>query len=157
MSKHMKAVRSIVGQPLELISLERPSPGPGQVLIRVKAAGVNRPDLIQRAGRYPPPPGAPDTLGLEASGWVEAVGAGVTSWSVGEAVTALLPGGGYAEYALAPEGSVLPAPPSLSLPEAAGLPPPLAAPSTHQPPPSLLASPHHRQSAKSCATSRRSW
>lgn len=122
MSKHMKAVRSVVGQPLELISLERPSPGPGQVLIRVKAAGVNRPDLIQRAGRYPPPPGAPDTLGLEASGWVEAVGEGVTSWSVGDAVTALLPGGGYAEYALAPEGSVLPAPPSLSLLEAAGLP-----------------------------------
>jgi putative PIG3 family NAD(P)H quinone oxidoreductase len=118
----MKAVRSIIGQPLDIVEIDRPSPGPGQVLIRVKAAGVNRPDLIQRAGRYPPPPGAPDTLGLEASGWVEAVGEGVVAWTMGQAVTALLPGGGYAEFALAPEGSVLPAPEPLSLIEAAGLP-----------------------------------
>ena len=69
----MKAVKSVVGQKLELHEIEKPSPGPGQVLIRVHAAGVNRPDLLQRAGAYPPPPGAPATLGLEVaglSGWV---------------------------------------------------------------------------------------
>jgi NADPH:quinone reductase len=118
----MKAVKSVVGEKLHLHEIEKPSPGPGQVLIRVHAAGVNRPDLIQRAGKYPPPPGAPETLGLEVSGEVEAVGDGVTRWSPGDRVCALVPGGGYAEYALAHEGSTMPVPEPLSLIEAAGLP-----------------------------------
>jgi NADPH:quinone reductase len=92
------------------------------VLIRVAAAGVNRPDLIQRAGKYPPPPGAPETLGLEVAGWIDALGDGVTSWSRGDRVVALLPGGGYAQYAIADAGSVLPVPAPLSFNEAAGLP-----------------------------------
>jgi putative PIG3 family NAD(P)H quinone oxidoreductase len=100
----------------------RPEPGRGEILIRVAAAGVNRPDLTQRAGFYPPPPGAPDTLGLEVAGVVEAVGPGVTRWHEGQEVTALLPGGGYATYALAHEGSTLPIPKGLSLIEAAALP-----------------------------------
>jgi NADPH2:quinone reductase len=118
----MKAVKSVVGQPLTLHEIEKPSPGPGQVLIRVHAAGVNRPDLIQRAGKYPPPPGAPETLGLEVSGVIEAVGDGVSLWKSGEKVCALVPGGGYAEYALAHEGSTMPLPAPLSFTEAAGLP-----------------------------------
>ena len=118
----MKAVKSVVGQKLALHELEKPSPGPGQVLIRVHAAGVNRPDLIQRAGKYPPPPGAPETLGLEVAGVIETIGDGVTLWKGGEKVVALVPGGGYAEYALAHEGSVMPLPEPLSFVEAAGLP-----------------------------------
>ena len=118
----MKAVKSIVGQPLTLHEIEKPSPGPGQVLIKVHAAGVNRPDLIQRAGKYPPPPGAPETLGLEVSGVIEAIGDGVTLWKGGEKVCALVPGGGYAEYAVAHEGSTMPLPAPLSFVEAAGLP-----------------------------------
>lgn len=118
----MKAVKSVVGQPLVLHEIEKPVPGPGQVLIRVHAAGVNRPDIIQRAGRYPPPPGAPETLGLEVAGVIETVGSGVTRWKGGEKVCALVPGGGYAEYAIAHEGSAMPLPAPLSFVEAAGLP-----------------------------------
>lgn len=118
----MTAVQSVVGQPLTLHEIEKPSPGPGQVLIRVRAAGVNRPDLVQRAGKYPPPPGAPDTLGLEVAGDIETVGPGVTRWKGGEKVCALVPGGGYAEYAVAHEGSAMPIPEPLSYVEAAGLP-----------------------------------
>lgn len=109
-------------QPLTLAVVARPEPGPGEVLIRVAAAGVNRPDLTQRAGFYPPPPGAPETLGLEVSGVIESVGSGVTRWHEGDEVCALLPGGGYATYAIAHEGSVLPVPKGVSLIEAAGLP-----------------------------------
>ena len=109
-------------QPLRLAVFDRPEPGPGEVLIRVAAAGVNRPDLTQRAGFYPPPPGAPETLGLEAAGVIERVGAGVKRWQESDEVCALLPGGGYATYAIAHEGSVLPAPKGLSLIEAAALP-----------------------------------
>lgn len=108
--------------PLHLAVVARPEPGSHEVLIRVAAAGINRPDLMQRAGLYPPPPGAPETLGLEVSGIVEAVGAGVTRWREGDAVVALLAGGGYATYALAHEGSVLPIPRGLSMTEAAALP-----------------------------------
>jgi NADPH2:quinone reductase len=124
MSKNlpMQAIKSVVGEPLRLVEIDRPVAGPGQVLIRVMAAGVNRPDLIQRAGRYPPPPGAPETLGLEVAGVVDAVGPGVSAWAPGDRVCALLPGGGYAEYAVAHEGSVLPLPNPLSFVEAAGLP-----------------------------------
>jgi NADPH:quinone reductase len=118
----MKAVKSVVGQPLVLAEIEKPAPGPGQILIRVGAAGVNRPDLIQRAGRYPPPPGAPETLGLEVAGEIESVGADVTQWKPGDKVCALLPGGGYAEYAVAHAGSAMPVPEPLSIIEAAGLP-----------------------------------
>jgi putative PIG3 family NAD(P)H quinone oxidoreductase len=118
----MKAVKSVVGQPLVLADIERPTPGPGQVLIQVGAAGVNRPDLIQRAGRYPPPPGAPETLGLEVAGTIESLGSDVSNWKAGDRVCALLPGGGYAEYALAHAGSVMPIPAPLSTIEAAGLP-----------------------------------
>ncbi len=109
-------------KPLTLAVVARPDPGAGEVLIRVAAAGVNRPDLTQRAGFYPPPPGAPETLGLEVAGTIEALGAGVTRWHQGDEVCALLPGGGYATYAIAHEGSVLPAPKTLSLIEAAALP-----------------------------------
>jgi putative PIG3 family NAD(P)H quinone oxidoreductase len=108
--------------PLTLATVARPEPGPHEVLIRVAAAGLNRPDLMQRAGLYPPPPGAPETMGLEVSGIVESVGAGVERWHEGDEVCALLAGGGYATYALAHEGSVLPVPKGLSLVEAAALP-----------------------------------
>jgi len=118
----MQAVKSVVGEKLVLHEIEKPVPGPGQVLIRVGAAGVNRPDLIQRAGRYPPPPGSPETLGLEVGGVIEAIGPGVTRWTGGEQVIALIGGGGYAQYALAHEGAAMPVPAHLSLVEAAGLP-----------------------------------
>jgi NADPH2:quinone reductase len=109
-------------QPLTLAVVDRPKPGAGEILIRVAAAGVNRPDLMQRAGLYPPPPGAPETMGLEVSGVVESVGAGVTRWHEGDEVCALLAGGGYATYALAHEGAVLPIPKGVTLIEAAALP-----------------------------------
>ena len=99
-----------------------PAPGAGQILIRVAYAGVNRPDVLQRQGNYAPPPGASDLPGLECAGHVAAVGAGVTRWQVGDVVCALLPGGGYAEYALAPADHALPVPEGLSLAEAACLP-----------------------------------
>ncbi|MGQ0533356.1 MAG: alcohol dehydrogenase catalytic domain-containing protein, partial [Caulobacteraceae bacterium] len=109
-------------KPLSLVTDDVPRPGPHEILIRVEAAGVNRPDLMQRAGLYPPPPGAPLTLGLEAAGEIVELGVGVTRWHVGDKVTALLAGGGYAEYALAHEGSALPIPSGLSVVEAAALP-----------------------------------
>ncbi|KGI70258.1 NAD(P)H-quinone oxidoreductase [Mycolicibacterium rufum] len=98
------------------------APAPGEVLIRVTAAGVNRADLLQAAGNYPPPPGASDIIGLEVSGILEAVGDGVTNWSPGQQVCALLAGGGYAEYVAVPAGQVLPAPANVPLEHAAGLP-----------------------------------
>jgi putative PIG3 family NAD(P)H quinone oxidoreductase len=96
--------------------------GPGEVLVRVTATAVNRADLLQRMGFYPPPPGAPDTIGLECSGTVEALGEGVTGWSVGDEVCALLAGGGYAELVAVPVGQVMPVPAGVSLVEAAALP-----------------------------------
>ncbi len=104
---------------LKPVSLPRPVPKAGEILIRVTAAGVNRPDLLQRLGAYPPPPGAPDTLGLEVAGEV-VVGAG--RWKVGDKVCALLGGGGYAEYAVVDARHALPIPDGLSLVEAAALP-----------------------------------
>jgi NADPH2:quinone reductase len=102
----------------------RPVPvaGHGQILIRVVWAGVNRPDVLQRAGSYAPPPGASDLPGLECAGIVAAVGQGVTRWRPGDRVCALLPGGGYAEYATCPADHALPIPAGLSLREAAALP-----------------------------------
>jgi NADPH:quinone reductase len=99
-----------------------PEPGSGEVLIRVAAAGINRPDVMQRKGSYPPPPGASDLPGLEVAGTVEHVGAGVTEWRGGDAVCALLAGGGYAEYCVAPAAQCLPVPKGLSAVEAAALP-----------------------------------
>lgn len=99
-----------------------PVPQAHEILIKVAAAGVNRGDLAQVAGMYPPPPGAPSTLGLEASGTVVAVGSGVTRWRVGDEVCALVAGGGYAEYCVAHEGSALPVPRGVSLIDAAALP-----------------------------------
>jgi putative PIG3 family NAD(P)H quinone oxidoreductase len=99
-----------------------PRPGPGEVLIRVRGAGVNRPDVLQRMGAYPPPPGASPILGLEVAGTVAALGTGVTEPAVGAEICALVPGGGYAEYCLAPAPHCLPVPKSLSLLEAAGVP-----------------------------------
>ena len=118
----MKKITHALGTPLTLAEAPIPEPGAGEILIRVAAAGINRPDLAQRAGFYPPPPGAPETLGLEVAGEVVGAGAGVTRWKAGDQVTALLAGGGYAEYALAHEGSALPIPRGLTLTEAAALP-----------------------------------
>ncbi|MDR1512030.1 MAG: NAD(P)H-quinone oxidoreductase [Propionibacteriaceae bacterium] len=98
-----------------------PTAGPGQVRIKVAAAGVNRADLLQRRGFYPPPKGESDILGLEISGVVDQVGAGVGEWRVGDEVVAILAGGGYAEYAKAPAGQCAPLPPGVGLVEAAGV------------------------------------
>lgn len=107
-----------------LVAAERPAPdaGPGQIRVRVRAAGVNRPDLVQRRGLYPPPPGASDILGLEIAGEVDQIGAGVSQWAVGDRVCALLGGGGYAEYAVVDARHALPVPANLDLVEAAALP-----------------------------------
>ncbi|HEX5181638.1 MAG TPA: NAD(P)H-quinone oxidoreductase [Allosphingosinicella sp.] len=112
------------GGPEVLQPVERPAPvpGAGEVLVRVAAAGVNRPDVMQRRGLYPPPPGAPSILGLEVAGEVAALGEGVDSWRIGDRVCALVAGGGYAEYCVAPAGQCLPAPAALSMVEAAALP-----------------------------------
>lgn len=99
-----------------------PHPGPGEVLVDVVAAGVNRADLLQRAGHYPPPPGASEIPGLEVSGTVAALGDGVTEWAIGDRVAALLTGGGYAEQVAVPAGQLLPVPDQLDLVDAAGLP-----------------------------------
>jgi putative PIG3 family NAD(P)H quinone oxidoreductase len=100
----------------------RPAPGPAQILVKVACAGVNRPDVAQRLGFYPPPPGAPDIPGLEIAGEVVACGDGVSRWHKGDQVCALVIGGGYAEYCLAHEGHALPVPAGLSLREAAAVP-----------------------------------
>jgi NADPH2:quinone reductase len=121
----MKAVHiENPGQDYRLVvkSLSPPEPGPGEVLIAVKAAGLNNADLLQARGKYPPPPGASPILGMEVSGVIAALGANAAPWKIGDAVCALLPGGGYSEYALADAGSVLPVPGTIDLVEAAGLP-----------------------------------
>lgn len=112
------------GGPEVLIVTERdkPVPNAGEVLIAVKAAGVNRPDVVQRKGLYPPPPGASDIPGLEVAGVIEAVGNDVEGLSVGQSVCALVPGGGYAAYCVAPMQTCLPVPDGLSFVEAAALP-----------------------------------
>jgi putative PIG3 family NAD(P)H quinone oxidoreductase len=107
---------------LQWTEVEDPRPGPGEVLIEVTAAGVNRADMMQRQGFYPPPPGAPPYPGLECSGTVAALGEGVTKWQIDDRVCALLSGGGYAEQVVVPAGQLLPAPKSTTLVEAAGLP-----------------------------------
>ena len=111
------------GGPEVLVPVERPvpRPGAGEVLIRVAAAGVNRPDVLQRRGGYPPPPGAPSIPGLEVAGEIVAVGEGIDDVTLGQPVCALLAGGGYAEYAVAPYGQCLPVPDALTMVEAAAL------------------------------------
>jgi NADPH2:quinone reductase len=107
---------------LQVENASRPVPRAGEVLIEVRAAGVNRPDISQREGRYPPPPGASPVLGLEVAGYVSALGAEVSTLAVGDAVCALAPGGGYAEFCAVPAGHCLPVPEGFSMIEAAGLP-----------------------------------
>lgn len=107
---------------MALKSIDTPVPGEDQVLIRVQAAGVNRPDIIQRQGFYPPPPGSPDTLGLEIAGTVVALGSNVKSHAIGDKVCALVGGGGYAEYCIADAPLVLPIPDGFSFTQAAALP-----------------------------------
>ncbi len=104
---------------MKAVEIPRPVAGPGQILIKVEAAGINRPDILQRMGGYPPPPGSPDTMGLEVAGEV-VTGAG--RWTAGDKVTALLGGGGYAEYAVVDARHALPVPAGLSMIEAAALP-----------------------------------
>src|SRR5271163_2184555 len=118
-------MRAIVAESAEkLLWQEVPdvTPGPGEVLIKVVAAGVNRADVLQAAGNYPPPPGASEILGMEVSGVVAELGSDVTEWSVGQQVCALLSGGGYAEYVAVPAGQVMPIPHGVDLIDAAGLP-----------------------------------
>jgi len=112
------------GEPDVLVAAERPrpSPGSGEVLIKVGAAGVNRPDVFQRRGRYPPPPGASDIPGLEIAGTIEALGADVGDWRAGDVVCALVAGGGYAEYCTAPAPQCLPVPRGLDVVAAAAMP-----------------------------------
>jgi len=112
------------GGPEVLVPEKRPLPtlGPSEILVRVRAAGVNRPDLMQRRGQYPPPPGAPDIPGLEIAGEVAATGPGAARFSVGEAVTALVPGGGYAEYCKVHESNAIPVPRGFGMVEAAAIP-----------------------------------
>jgi len=107
---------------LVVSELPDPEPGPGEVVVDVAATAVNRADLLQRQGHYPPPKGASDVLGLECSGTVSAVGPGVEPWQVGDPVTALLAGGGYAEKVLVPAGQLMPVPDGVDLVTAAALP-----------------------------------
>src|SRR5438128_2543672 len=111
------------GGPEMLVPQERPMPalGSGEVLVKVSAAGVNRPDVRQREGNYPPPKGATDIPGLEIAGEVAALGPDTTRWKLGDKVCALVVGGGYAEYCPAHESLALPVPPSLSMIEAAAI------------------------------------
>src|ERR1700738_3198067 len=121
----MRAIEiSAPGGPEVLHECERPAPTPArdEVLIRVAAAGVNRPDVMQRQGRYPPPPGASDLPGLEIAGEIVAMGPKVAGLTIGDKVTALLPGGGYAEYAIAAAPLCLPVPSGISMVEAAAIP-----------------------------------
>lgn len=125
MTEQMRAVEiTSPGGPevLQITSRSVPQPAHGQVVLRVAYAGVNRPDALQRAGSYAPPPGASDLPGLEASGEVVALGDGVTALSIGDKVCALLPGGGYAEYVATPAAHCLPVPDKLDMKQAACLP-----------------------------------
>ncbi len=120
----MRVIEHGEGGGPEVLTLGRrsvPEPGPGEVLVKIVAAGVNGPDLKQRAGNYPPPKGASDLMGLEVSGHIEALGDGVSGRSVGEPVCALTNGGGYAEFVTIPDGQVLPVPNGVDLIDAAGL------------------------------------
>src|ERR1700749_2600638 len=115
-------MRAIVAESADQLSWQEVPdvfPGPGEVLIKVVAAGVNRADVLQAAGKYPPPPGASEIIGMEVSGGVGGAGPGVTEWSAGQEVCALLAGGGYAEYVAVPAGQVMPIPDGVDLVDAA--------------------------------------
>ncbi|HZQ41165.1 MAG TPA: alcohol dehydrogenase catalytic domain-containing protein, partial [Rhizomicrobium sp.] len=121
----MKAIAALNPGPhyrLVLHELLAPRPGAGQVLIKVAGAGLNNADLLQARGLYPPPQGASPILGMEVSGVISELGEGVRDWKIGDKVCALLPGGGYAAFAVADAGCVLPVPQDVDLGEAAGLP-----------------------------------
>lgn len=121
----MQLIEHGAGGPPSVLTLGSgpvPTPAEGELLVRVAWAGVNRPDVLQRSGNYPAPPGASPLLGLEVSGHVAALGPGVTGWQVGDAVCALCNGGGYAEYVAVPAGQTLPVPKGLSMQQAAALP-----------------------------------
>jgi len=123
--KTMRAVVALRPGGPDVLAVESrpvPVPGPGEILIRVAAAGVNRPDVLQRMGQYAPPPGASDVLGLEVAGVVVAQGPGATRHAEGALVTALVPGGGYADYCVAPESNALPVPAGLTIVEAGAIP-----------------------------------
>ena len=122
MTEMMKAVIVEEGAPLRWGEVKAPVAGPGEVLVEIAAAGLNRADLIQRTGAYPPPPGASPILGLEISGHIKALGDGVTRWKVGDAVCGLLAGGGYAELASIDQGSLLPVPAGMDMVNAACFP-----------------------------------
>ncbi|OBJ21683.1 NAD(P)H-quinone oxidoreductase [Mycobacterium colombiense] len=118
-------MRAIVAESADQLSWQEVpdvSAAPGEVLVKVTAAGVNRADLLQAAGKYPPPPGASEIIGMEVSGVIADTGSGVTNWPVGQEVCALLAGGGYAEYVAVPAGQLLPIPSGVNLVDAAGLP-----------------------------------
>lgn len=118
-------MRAIVAESSDQLSWQEVadvSARPGEVVIKVAAAGVNRADVLQAAGKYPPPPGASEIIGMEVSGVIAEVGDGVTEWSAGQEVCALLAGGGYAEHVAVPAGQVLPIPSGVDLVDAAGLP-----------------------------------
>lgn len=121
MSGMMRAIEVQSDQSLKIVDMSAPMPGPRDVLISVKAFGINRGDLLQRAGFYPSPKGASPLMGLEACGVVEAVGADADRWQVGDKVCALLPGGGYATHAVADAGSCLPLPECMSFTDGASL------------------------------------
>lgn len=119
---NMRAIAA--GSAEQLLWQEMPdaSAGPGEVVIKVAAAGVNRADVLQAAGKYPPPPGASEIIGMEASGVISEVGSDVTKWSLGQEVCALLAGGGYAEYVAVPAGQIMPIPAGVEVVDAAGIP-----------------------------------
>lgn len=121
MTTSMRAIEVQDDKSLKIIEMDRPSPGEGEVLLRVEAFGVNRGDLLQRAGFYPSPKGASPLMGLEACGVVEAVGPGADRWQVGDKVCCIVPGGGYAEYAVVDSGSCLPLPDGVSFEQGASL------------------------------------
>mgnify|MGYP003624261860 FL=1 len=122
MTEMMKAVIVEDGAPLSLGDVEVPTLKQGEVLVKVAAAGLNRADLIQRKGAYPPPPGASNIMGLEIAGHIQTVGEGVTRWKVGDAVCGLLAGGGYAAFAAVDQGSLLPIPEGMDMATAASFP-----------------------------------
>jgi len=117
-------IAPVPGGPEALTVVQRPLPElrPTEILVRVQTAGINRADLLQRAGKYPPPPGASDVLGLEIAGEVAALGSGATRFAVGDGVMALVAGGGYAEYCAVDETNALPIPPSVPIAEAGAMP-----------------------------------
>lgn len=121
MTTSMRAIEVQDDKSLKIIEMDRPSPGEGEVLLRVEAFGVNRGDLLQRASFYPSPKGASPLMGLEACGVVEAVGPGADRWQVGDKVCCIVPGGGYAEYAVVDSGSCLPLPDGVSFEQGASL------------------------------------